>query len=240
MEGKEVYISWSGGKDSTATIILCHELGLRVDGIVMSEVMFDRRRGISGEDPEHIKWVHEVAIPRVENEFGYRVEVLRAEKDYLDLFNHVITRSKHPERIGKKNGFAIPGMCTANRDLKMRPLNDWRKAHKGAIEYVGICRDEPIRFERLARKENKYSLLYDFGMTQSEAKGLCASYGLLSPSYENGVRGGCWFCPNNARNLKGLRATHPELIEELRRMSKDPELTTKIFAHGRTLEEWLK
>ena len=41
--------SWSGGKDSTASIILDHIHGLPPSKIIFSEVMFDRKREISGE-----------------------------------------------------------------------------------------------------------------------------------------------------------------------------------------------
>lgn len=52
------YLScWSGGKDSTASIILAHEHGEPLDIILFSEVMFDRKRGISGENPEHIRFI---------------------------------------------------------------------------------------------------------------------------------------------------------------------------------------
>lgn len=59
----KTYLSWSGGKDSSASIILCHEQGIPLDGVIFSEVMFDLSRNISGENPEHIKWVYETAIP---------------------------------------------------------------------------------------------------------------------------------------------------------------------------------
>lgn len=37
-------VLWSGGKDSTATIILAHELGIKIDLIVMSLVWFDKKK----------------------------------------------------------------------------------------------------------------------------------------------------------------------------------------------------
>lgn len=46
------YLSWSGGKDSSASIVLCHEKGIPLDGVVFSEVMFSHERHISGENPE--------------------------------------------------------------------------------------------------------------------------------------------------------------------------------------------
>lgn len=34
------FISWSGGKDSTASIIICHEQGIPIDGVVMSKDIY--------------------------------------------------------------------------------------------------------------------------------------------------------------------------------------------------------
>ena len=45
--------SWSGGKDSTASIILAHEHNEPLDLIIFAEVMFDNET--SGELPEHIQ-----------------------------------------------------------------------------------------------------------------------------------------------------------------------------------------
>ena len=76
---------WSGGKDSTASVILDHIHRLPPSTIIFSEVMFDKKRGISGELPEHIDFVKNKAKPVFEN-WGYKVEIVRAEKDYLDIF----------------------------------------------------------------------------------------------------------------------------------------------------------
>ena len=47
--GLPVFFSFSGGKDSTASIILAHEHKEPLDLIIFSEVMFDEN--ISGELP---------------------------------------------------------------------------------------------------------------------------------------------------------------------------------------------
>lgn len=44
-------ICWSGGKDSTATIVLAHELGIPIDLIIISLIWFDKKRGIYAEYP---------------------------------------------------------------------------------------------------------------------------------------------------------------------------------------------
>lgn len=54
---------FSGGKDSSATIIIMHELGITPDLVVFSEVMFDNSRGISGELPEHLDFIYGTAKP---------------------------------------------------------------------------------------------------------------------------------------------------------------------------------
>lgn len=238
MEKQDIYISWSGGKDSTASIILAHLDNLPVKGVIMSEVMFSNEENISGEYPEHIKWVNEDAIPYIENKMGFPVIRLKSDKDYLDLFNHRITRSKNPDRIGKKNGFVIPSMCAVCSYLKMGPIRRWRKEHVNYIEIVGIAANERERLERLFAQPNKLSLLYKHNMTERGALELCDKWGLLSPTYVNKKRGGCWFCPNN--NLKLLNENHPELIKKLILLEKDPDLVYPYFARGKSVEELIK
>ena len=62
--------SWSGGKDSTASIIPAHEHNEPLDLIIFSEVMFDDN--ISGELPEHIDFIKNKAIPVFES-WGYEI-----------------------------------------------------------------------------------------------------------------------------------------------------------------------
>ena len=141
--------SWSGGKDSTAAIILSHIHNLPPSTVIFSEVMFDKKRGISGELPEHIDFIKNRAIPVFE-EWGYTVEILHATKDYLDCFHQIITKSKNPLRNGRKSGFPIGGMCTINSRIKIKAIQDYLKnVNGGFVQYVGIAADEPARLTRL-------------------------------------------------------------------------------------------
>ena len=54
----------------------------------MSEVMFDKQKGISNEDEEHMKFVREVAIPQFK-EWGYDTEILH---DKGRLFKFVLNK----------------------------------------------------------------------------------------------------------------------------------------------------
>lgn len=230
------FLSWSGGKDSSASIALCYENGIHLDGVVMSEVMFDHSRNISGENPKHIKWVYEVAKPIIEK-MGYPVIIVRSPKDYLSVFNHRITRSKNLEYNGKKSGFLLGGMCAANSRLKMQPVRAFFKNVGECEQVVGIALDESERLERLYTKKNIWSILEQAGIVEADTYGICKKYNLLSPTYDKRKRGGCWFCPNcEVEEFARFAKEYPELWEELESLSHDKETVHQGFKYGRTFE----
>lgn len=234
------FICWSGGKDSTASICKCYELGIRVDGVVITEVMFDLKRNISGENPKHIKWVYDVAIPIIKNVFGYEVIILRDKSDYIQEFNHRVgKKSKIPSRIGKKRGWFIGGMCIGNDRLKMRPLRKFFKSIGKCETIVGIAADEPKRYNKKTMQEaGKRSILFELGITESMTYDICRKYNLLSPIYESVSRGGCWFCPNQAiAEFAALKKEYPELWAELKLLSQDKEIVSQGFKYGKTFQE---
>lgn len=90
-------ISWSGGKDSTASVILFHE---HMDELVKNpaeddivilfcEVFFDKKNGISGHHPAIISFVHETK--KVFESWGFEVHFVSSDTDYLDVFYHKLT-----------------------------------------------------------------------------------------------------------------------------------------------------
>lgn len=230
--------SCSFGKDSIATILLALEHGDRLDAVVFSEVMFDNRRGISGENPEHIEWIYSTAIPRLAA-LGVRVDVVRSEKDYLTLFHTMIQSGVHK---GMLRGWLIGGKCCANRDLKLQPIHRYygRFRNRGVVQYVGIAADEPRRLARMQSKGyiRKVSLLDKYGYTEMDARRKCEKYGLLSLLYRTSHRGGCWFCPNCCIPVFAeLRRRHPELWCELQLLSKVGNKSSEGFKYGQTFEE---
>lgn len=187
--------SWSGGKDSTATIILAHEKGEPLDLIIFSEVMFDK--DTSGELPEHIEFVHKC---KAEFEsWGYPVKILRSDKTYMDCFMHKLVRGK---RIGMTQGFPMQGKCLINRDCKLKPIRKFNKENPDAIHYVGIAIDEPKRLERL--NDKTVSLLAKYNMTEADAYDLCEAYGMLSPCYRYAKRGGVGSALTQATGSYGI------------------------------------
>ncbi len=228
------YLSWSGGKDSSASIIVCYEHGIPLDGIIFCEVMFDSSRNISGEDPKHIKWIYDTAIPIIER-MGYKVNVLRANNDYVRVFNSRIGIKSQPQRIGKKHGWLIGGMCMANDRLKIKPIKDFRRSVGEHEEIIGIAANEPQRLARL--KPNCRSVLAEYGIAEKDTYTLCRKYGLLSPIYETRSRGGCWFCPNcSIKEFAAFKKEYPELWAELETLSRDKEIVSQGFKYERTFE----
>lgn len=86
---KKYIASCSFGKDSIATILLALENNEPLDRVVFSEVMFDHEKGISGEIPEHIEWIYNTAIPRLES-MGVNVDVVKSNKDYKYFFANAV------------------------------------------------------------------------------------------------------------------------------------------------------
>lgn len=227
----EYIASWSGGKDSTATIILAHEHEEPLNTIIFSEVMFDKQ--ISGELPEHISFVREKCKPLFES-WGYKVNILRAEKNYMDCFNHVVEKpTKNQANKGKRKGFVMQGHCDVQRDCKLKPIADYFKETDTdqIIQYVGIAIDEPKRLKRLeGGKPVKISLLQKYGYTEAKALELCKKYGLLSPIYDFSTRGGCWFCPNaKLAELKHIRNNYPDLWQRLLDLENEDNLIGDIW-----------
>ena len=231
--------SWSGGKDSTASIILdhLHNSPPLSTEIVFAEVMFDLKNEISGELPEHIDFINNVAIPKLES-WGYKVTKVRSDKDYLDCFYHVITRSKTPEKNGRMYGFPIQGRCIINNYVKIKAIKKAKNLMAGKIQIIGIAIDEPKRLEK-AHKDGNISLLEQYGLTEQDAYSLCKEYGLLSPIYEHSNRGGCWFCPNmKPREQYNLYYNNRDLWDRLERLSHEDNLASDKFYRGGTFEDF--
>lgn len=100
----EYIASFSGGKDSTASVILAHENKEPLDLILFCEVMFDNE--ISGELPEHIDFIKNKAFPLF-NSWGYKTQIIHGPTNYMELFNHRVERTKKQERKGMKAGFPL-------------------------------------------------------------------------------------------------------------------------------------
>lgn len=221
MSAQKTLVAFSGGKDSTASVILAHELQIPIDEIVFCEVMYDKERKISAEHPCHIDHIITKCFPTFER-WGYKVRVLRnADWDFLSLFHKKIEKSSYPDRIGKDRGFPLSTACWCKRDLKVNVIEAFNRENPDAVTIVGICADEPARLRSLYRQPNKRSILAENGFTQADARALCEEYDLLSPIYRFTNRSGCWYCPW-VKNLEWA-AVPEELRKELIMLEESSE-----------------
>lgn len=225
--------SCSFGKDSIATILLALEHNEPLDRVVFSEVMFDHKKGISGEIPEHIEWIYKVAIPKLEN-MGIKVDVVKSKDDYVSLCNKVLTRGNN---TGKMYGIQNSFPCYANSELKVRPIKKYYNQFKNdydIIQYVGIAKDEPKRLARLINT-NKVSILAKYNYTEAMAMEKSKEYNLVSPCYSISYRGGCWFCYNSGiKRFVHIRKNYPNYWQLL----KNLYITTDspFFCYNKSLE----
>lgn len=224
--------SCSFGKDSLATIILAKERGDPLDEVVYCEVMFDDH--ISGEIPEHRKFIYDVAIPKLDG-WGIRTVVLRSKNTYVSSFKREI---KAGESAGKIRAWPLCGKCCIQRDCKIPPIKKYKKSlGSDAVQYIGIANDEQERLLRLDGVK-RISLLQKYQVTEDMAFQICRDNGLLSPIYDFTTRGGCFFCPNAKREeLRHLRDYHPDLWQRLLDLQKLPNKVTEKFNRQYRIDE---
>lgn len=193
-------VSFSGGKDSTAMLLMMIEKGMKIDEIIMCDT------GV--EFPEmydHIK--------KVEKYMGMPITILKADVtfEYL-LLEHIKNSEKN-----KDLGYGFPSMqnrwCTSNlkTDVFKRYLKE-KYGNEKIVEYHGIAADEPKRI-----KNHKYPLA-EWGITEKQALQNCYDRGFdWGGLYKKFKRVSCWCCPlQSLAELKVLYRDYPLYWEKLK------------------------
>lgn len=205
-------ICWSGGKDSTATVILCHEYNIPIKEIIYVRMMYDENTPAT--IPVMTDFVDKAQ--KVFEGWGYKVRIEYGIETASNIAHKRFKRSKYPERNGKQYGVMgfMRGICKFT-DVKQRTI---RKLALSDYQMIGYAADETERLKLLDDK--KQSIMVTLNISESEAFDICKRYNLLSPLYELGLgRDGCWFCPNaKTKEREMLRRDFPELIAEINKM----------------------
>jgi len=193
-------VSFSGGKNSTAMLILLKQLGIRIDGIVFADT--------GAELPETYEF-----IAKVEDRMKQKIDVVRHPLDWFDWFYRPYTRGK---RRGQIHGFPITilrGASWCTRSLKLDPINRYAN---GRQQLVGIAADEYHR-----AKGQIYPLI-EWKLTSLDCYNICVENDLLNPIYHRIGRSGCWTCPNqSSQQLRMLYAYYPDLWARLLKLEDD-------------------
>ena len=204
-------VSFSGGKDSTAMLLMMIEKNMPIDDIVFCDTM--------AEYPEMYEYIDEV-----EKYIGRKITRIRAKKTYEEQFYTKFKRGKNKGRI---YGFPFQRGPWCNSRLKMRPFEQYYKSIDGEYcVYLGIAYDEPKRYAR--KKDYQIMPLHDWKITEAECKKYLEKKDLINNLYDWKKRTGCWFCHNQSvKDLRALRDNYPKLWDKLLEMDNNSPVTFK-------------
>lgn len=210
-------VSLSGGKDSTAMLLLMIERDMPIDMVLTADTGM--------EFPEmyaHIAKLDEHLF----RERGIHITTLRHPKGFEYLMFE--EKKQKPSSIENRQRLGVPLYGNGWPGVKVRWCTGQLKTHlitkevnrlKGeyqALHYVGIAADEPKRI-----KNEQYPLV-DWGITEVEALKICYDRGYdWGGLYEIYHRCSCWCCPlQRIDELRKLRHHHPKLWKKLRNMDQ--------------------
>lgn len=199
----------SYGKDSLAMLEIIARNAMPIDRIVHVEIM--ATADIPADLPEVVQW-KQYADNIIQQRYGIAVEHVRAQKTFEHLFYSIPTRRGcNADKQGQIRGFPSLRCQWCSKELK---VNLMRKINRRSVQYIGIAADEPRRHAQLS--DAVRSPLVEHGVPERECMQICQQIGLLSPSYLQSKRSGCWFCPAQpVDQLRLLRLQHPALWEKL-------------------------
>lgn len=205
-------VSWSGGKDSTATIILAHEMGIEISKIVHCRLFYDKE---IPANPFLFNFIEDKS--KIFEKWGYHVDIVSPSKTYKDMFFKKVMKSKIPERNGKMQGGLLAKHCKlTDEKIKCLQKPSIRKIKK--LSLIGIASDEVDRLDSLSLINN-ISLLAAKGFSENDALKKCIEYDMVSPLYSMGSkRDGCFFCPFRWKHLDLLRKNFYDIYLDYKRL----------------------
>ena len=221
MNGTYHVVSLSGGKDSTAMLLMMLERGMRVDEVVFADTGM--------EFPAMA-----AHLQRVEKYTGIPITYLRHPQGFEHLmFDRVLTKGRREGERGygwarMNSRWCTKHLTTELIDKHVREIAEGREV----VQYIGIAADEAWR-----AKEKRYPLI-EWGITESDALAYCYSIGFdWDGLYRIFDRVSCWCCPlKNLGELRKLRHEFPELWQRLREMDARSYNTFRIDYNVKQLE----
>lgn len=197
-----VKVGWSGGKDSTCSVLLHLEQGDYVKAVCYIPMF-------TTEIPLITKKHYDFIMNTAERLRGMGAEVYIVSG--MTYYDYVLKRSTRGKNKGKIFGFPcfVRGQCGFKRDSKLKAV----LIDIGEIDYedIGIAYDETERHKQL--NEKKRSILCEKQYTEEMARQKCIELGMLSPHYATQKRDGCALCPNARKSeLNQWLADYPEAI----------------------------
>lgn len=200
-------VNLSGGKDSTAMLLMMLDRGMPIDYIVFADTGKDFPQML-----EHLDKLEKYVMQNYHT--APKITRLRSDKsfDYL-MFDHIKTRGKNKGKCGYGWATMLARWCTS--ELKTRVIDNFAASiNEGYTQFIGIAADEP---KRLRDNPHMRYPLAEWNVTEAAALQFCYDRGFRwGGLYEHFDRVSCWCCPlKNLRELKTLWKYYPELWAEL-------------------------
>lgn len=203
---KEVYVSFSGGKDSTAMLLRMLELGEKIDGIYFANTTL--------EYPEMYAYINKIK-KYVKDKYDKEIITLMPKDSFFKWFYGEWSRGRHKGIIRGFPRQSTHAYCC--RELKINPQNLVR--NKTGTICLGIAYDEQ---DRKQKGNNLRYPLIEWKWTELDCKNYLVERDLLNPLYLKFKRTGCWLCPRQPlSSLRILFRDYPRLWERLKKLEID-------------------
>lgn len=185
-----VKVGWSGGKDSTCSVLLHLEQGDYVKAVCYIP-MFTK------DIPLITKKHYDFIMNTADRLRSMSAEVyIVSGMTYYDFVKKRSTRGKHKGKIFGFPCIAV-GKCNFKRDSKEKAVEECDVGYYDYLD-LGIAYDESDRQKQL--NEKMRSILCEKHFTEDMARLKCIEIGMLSPHYATQKRDGCALCPNARRS----------------------------------------
>lgn len=204
-------VSLSGGKDSTAMLLMMLERGESIHSVIY----FDAGEWEFPQMHEH--------IDRLEEYVGMKFVRLAPKRPFLEQMTATPVVIRKGERKGEVRflgrGWPSPlrRWCTRN---KAETIDKWTKANvKNPVRCVGFASDEIHRTTRpklLALGDVRFPLV-EWSVSEANALAYCFSHGFSwGGLYEHFNRVSCFCCPlQKLKDLRKLRRHFPDLWSKM-------------------------
>ena len=192
-------VMFSGGKDSTAMLLMMVENSMPIDEIIFCDT------GLEFEE----LYSH---IGQVEKYIGRKITILKPDRGFeYWLLEHELVKGKH--KGCKGYGFPSARIRWCTNRLKEEVIKKYLKKYKdyNIVEYVGIAYDE------IKSVKNKKYPLVDNKITEKMALNYCYSKGFnFNGLYDKFDRLGCWCCPLQSLSaLRKLKKYYPSKYKKI-------------------------
>jgi len=222
-------VSFSGGKDSTAMLLMMIENNMQIDEIIFLDTTVEFPQMY-----EHIE--------KVEKYIGREIIKLRADYNFEHyMFNHIKVRGKNKGKVGYGWSDFRNRWCTTV--LKTNVIKKYmRKKYKDfqIVEYHGIALDEIERTENNKdERAIKYPLV-EWKITEQQALEYCYLKGFYWDGlYDKLDRVSCYLCPlQRLSELRVVYEDYPDLWSKMKELdSKAIKMFNRKFRSDYSIEE---